>query len=570
MMENGNVSITEDGDINILPIFPIPAANPSLQEQLLFLYNNGGGGSGTQGLQGTQGLRGVQGFQGLNGLQGTQGLRGVQGFLGLNGLQGAQGVKGEDGIGINIAGTVPNHASLPTSGVVSGDAYLNEADGLLYIYDGVSFPSDGNGVEFRGYQGLQGSIGTIGFQGVQGIGGTNGLQGVQGSIGVQGNIGLQGFQGLSGLQGAQGRQGTNGTVGLQGVQGIGGTQGWQGLANNANFSNTNLTFDNDRGHNLNGYNLIIHTNGSGGLVAFTDTASFTSVPNAFNIKYGGSASAGLQTTNLTAPRTILLPNNSGTLTMSVNNTFPDSAGNITLSDLHIGNSNLTIPTTVTRTLTLDAQATFKIEGASVFEIGGSGGNPNITLNAIGYVIIKGSGTFGSNFTSTLLSADRIHQLPNNDGTFVLAVNGIAPNNLGNVTVPIPDQWHDILLPNYLSANSPTLGNGLGLHTSGGFASTTQHLNSDQNLLDTTHVVLSFVESPTESYTLTLPNPSDWFDREVIISNNCISSSIQVDTNVITVDSGTEILKITPAQRLVIKSVDIPTIGPKWILIGDNL
>jgi hypothetical protein len=184
------------------------------------------GVQGTQGTQGTQGNQGVQGVQGVIGFQGVQGVNGIQGIQGVNGIQGVQGIKGADGTGINIAGTVPDYASLPTSGLNAGDAYLNDADGLLYIYDGVGFPADGDGVEFRGYQGFQGNIGLQGAQGLSGIQGTQGVIGLQGTQGVQGT---QGTQGNQGLQGAQGRQGLVGTTGSQGVQGTQGTQGNQGV-----------------------------------------------------------------------------------------------------------------------------------------------------------------------------------------------------------------------------------------------------------------------------------------------------------------------------------------------------
>jgi hypothetical protein len=145
------------------------------------------------------------------------GYQGVQGF----GLQGAQGQTGQDGTGIVLKGNVPNYASLPTSGLTTGDAYYNEADGLIYIYDGANFPADGNGIEFRGLQGLQGSTG---FQGSIGIQGSIGLQGAQGLMGFQGNVGINGLQGAQGFIGQQGF-GLQGMVGFQGLQGIQGQNG---------------------------------------------------------------------------------------------------------------------------------------------------------------------------------------------------------------------------------------------------------------------------------------------------------------------------------------------------------
>ena len=74
-------------------------------------------------------------------------LRGPQG---LQGVKGDKGDKGDAGAGIAIAGSVATYGDLPT-GLGSGDAgdgYLVSADGLLYIWDGAAFPSDGDGVEF--------------------------------------------------------------------------------------------------------------------------------------------------------------------------------------------------------------------------------------------------------------------------------------------------------------------------------------------------------------------------------------------------------------------------------------
>lgn len=79
-----------------------------------------------------------------------------------------QGPPGEDGTGIAIAGSVPNYGALPDNltQADAGDAYLNQADGKLYIWDGNSFPPQGEGAQFRGPQGPPGpanslSIGTV-------------------------------------------------------------------------------------------------------------------------------------------------------------------------------------------------------------------------------------------------------------------------------------------------------------------------------------------------------------------------------------------------------------------------
>lgn len=85
-----------------------------------------------------------------------------------------KGPPGADGAGIEISGSVPTYADLPTS-LGPGDAgngYLVEADGKLYIWSGTAFPADGSGVEFRGPQGIQGNPGTAGAAATVAVGTT--------------------------------------------------------------------------------------------------------------------------------------------------------------------------------------------------------------------------------------------------------------------------------------------------------------------------------------------------------------------------------------------------------------
>lgn len=48
--------------------------------------------------------------------------------------------------GIALKGRVANHGALPASGNVSGDAYLNDADGRIYVWNGTAWPAPGAGV----------------------------------------------------------------------------------------------------------------------------------------------------------------------------------------------------------------------------------------------------------------------------------------------------------------------------------------------------------------------------------------------------------------------------------------
>lgn len=103
-------------------------------------------------------------------LRGPQGLKGDTGDQGPQGIQGIQGPPGADGAGIEIAGSVATYNELPTGLTTadSGDGYLVEADGLLYIWSGTAFPADGSGVAFRGPAGPAGADGATGAQGPRG------------------------------------------------------------------------------------------------------------------------------------------------------------------------------------------------------------------------------------------------------------------------------------------------------------------------------------------------------------------------------------------------------------------
>ena len=132
--------------------------------------------------KGDKGEKGEPGPAGPAGPQGPQGPQGEAGPQGIQGEQGPQGPKGEDGAGIEITGSVPTYADLP-SGLTTedeGKGYYVEADGKLYIWNGTSFPANGDGVRIRGPQGPQGIQGIQGPQGEQGIQGPAGADGVDG------------------------------------------------------------------------------------------------------------------------------------------------------------------------------------------------------------------------------------------------------------------------------------------------------------------------------------------------------------------------------------------------------
>lgn len=106
-------------------------------------------------------------------LVGPTGPTGPRGPTGLTGATGPTGPKGDTGNtgpqgppGIGPTGAVDTYAELPGS-ASNGDAYVVNADGLLYVYNS-GWPAEGTGYAFRGPQGIQGLTGATGPQGPSG------------------------------------------------------------------------------------------------------------------------------------------------------------------------------------------------------------------------------------------------------------------------------------------------------------------------------------------------------------------------------------------------------------------
>ena len=135
------------------------------------------GPSGAQGLEGPQGPQGTEGAQGLQGPMGAtgatgakgdkgdtgdtgpQGIQGPQGPQGLQGIQGVQGSQGQAGASVTLKGSVNSVSELPNTNNESGDSYINQEDGNLYVWTGTSWFDAGQIVGPDGPQGPQGIAG---------------------------------------------------------------------------------------------------------------------------------------------------------------------------------------------------------------------------------------------------------------------------------------------------------------------------------------------------------------------------------------------------------------------------
>ena len=185
------------------------------------------GPQGAPGPAGLQGSQGPQGIQGVAGLQGPEGDPGPTGAAGPQGVQGIQGPAGPQGEGINLKGTVPSYASLPTTGNVDGDTWLTADTGHLWTWDGnaLNWIDVGMVQGPPGAAGPQGPAGATGPAGPAGAAGPAGPQGIQGPAGATGPAGADGAQGPAGPAGATGPAGSTGATGPAGPAGADGAQG---------------------------------------------------------------------------------------------------------------------------------------------------------------------------------------------------------------------------------------------------------------------------------------------------------------------------------------------------------
>jgi hypothetical protein len=204
--------------------------------------------AGPTGPTGPTGNTGTTGATGATGAAST-----IAGPTGATGPTGPTGATGSQGTSISFKGSVSTTSLLPSSGNQINDAYIVDADGDLYVWDGaLPWHNVGQIVGPTGPTGPTGTAGTDGVAGTAGTVGPTGATGAAATVSVYGtqtlspgssaavtNVGTssaaqfyfsvpQGPTGPQGLQGAQGPQGLQGNTGSQGPQGIQGNTGSTG------------------------------------------------------------------------------------------------------------------------------------------------------------------------------------------------------------------------------------------------------------------------------------------------------------------------------------------------------
>jgi hypothetical protein len=293
------------------------------------------GATGATGLQGNVGATGPQGNTGATGATGPAGATGVTGFVG------SQGATGSQGASLTIKGSVSTVAALPSSGNVQNDAYIVEADGDLYVWNGTAWSSVGQIVGPTGPQGPQGTTGYAGSQGLQG------LQGDVGATGAQGNTGATGATGVAGATGATGITGATGATGAQGNSGYTGSAGTDGYLGSTGATGATGATGPQGAQGNSGYT---GSTGDAGSVGYSGSVGFTgSQGNIGATGYTGSAGlldwAVITSAHTAANRERLIIDTSGG---SFSLTLPATPATGTYIQFTDGADLLTNPLTVVR------------------------------------------------------------------------------------------------------------------------------------------------------------------------------------------------------------------------------
>jgi len=214
-MDSDATTTTDHVTVGVNPL--AGSASFSNDEDIIIQFNHL-----AEGIQGPIGFTGSQGDIGFTGSRGDTGFTGSQGDIGYTG---SQGNNGADGSSVTVLGSVATVGNLPSVGNTVADAYVVQADGHLYVWDGSAWQDAG---EFRGYTGSRGNIGFTGSRG------DTGFTGSQGDIGYTGSRGDTGFTGSRstaiGYTGSKGDIGYTGSAGTNGYTGSPGTNGYTGSA----------------------------------------------------------------------------------------------------------------------------------------------------------------------------------------------------------------------------------------------------------------------------------------------------------------------------------------------------
>lgn len=141
------------------------------------------GPTGPQGITGPTGATGAIGATGPTGSVGPTGPTGATGAAStVTGPTGATGAQGPQGVPITLKGSVAAVVNLPASDNVTNDAYIVDADGDIYVWNGTAWYSAGQIVGATGPSGPVGDTGPTGPQGDVGPTGPSGVVSVTGPV----------------------------------------------------------------------------------------------------------------------------------------------------------------------------------------------------------------------------------------------------------------------------------------------------------------------------------------------------------------------------------------------------
>jgi hypothetical protein len=147
------------------------------------------GPTGAQGITGPTGATGAIGATGPTGSVGPTGPTGATGADStVTGPTGPTGAQGPQGVPITLKGSKATVGELPSSGNALNDAWIVDADGDVYVWDGTTWYSAGQIVGATGPTGPNGNNGNDGATGPTGATGDTGPTGPSGVISVTGPV----------------------------------------------------------------------------------------------------------------------------------------------------------------------------------------------------------------------------------------------------------------------------------------------------------------------------------------------------------------------------------------------